>query len=183
MFQYSISLSWSDEDQGYIATIPELPNLSAFGETPEQAVKEAQIAADLIVEIMTEDGEAPPPPKKLIQYSGQTRLRLPKTLHRDLVREAEAEGVSLNTLIVTKMAEYLGRKGRDPETIEAAPQPIGGWKSTSLHQCSFAQSGTKLGHLQLVWSDPRTEVTYTTSNALVSLHGSKEEDVNRAEYH
>jgi len=51
LFKYSVSLAWSDEDGGYIALIPELPGLSAFGETPEEAAQEAQIAAESFLEI------------------------------------------------------------------------------------------------------------------------------------
>ena len=110
MFQYSIGLAWSEEDEGYIARIPEFPNLSAFGTTPEEALAEARSAAEMMLEVLQEDGEEPPEPRKSIQHSGQTRLRLPKTLHRDLALEAEKEGVSLNTLIVSKLSEYMGRK-------------------------------------------------------------------------
>ncbi len=112
MFQYRINLAWSDEDEGYVATIPEFPNLSAFGETPEKALTEVRTGAELMLEVLKEDGEQPPEPKKSIKYSGQTRLRLPKSLHRDLAIEAEREGVSLNTLIISKMSEYLGRKNQ-----------------------------------------------------------------------
>jgi len=110
MFQYSINLVWSDEDNGYVATIPEFPHLSAFGETPEIALLEAKTAAELMLEVLKEEKEEPPEPKKLIEYSGQTRLRLPKSLHRGLAIEAEREGVSLNTLLVSKLSEYLGTK-------------------------------------------------------------------------
>jgi predicted RNase H-like HicB family nuclease len=104
MFQYSIQLAWSDEDEGYIATIPEFPNLSAFGENPEEAVKQAKQAANQMLEVLKEDHEELPAPRKAIEYSGQTRLRLPKSLHRALALEAEREGVSLNTLIVSKLS-------------------------------------------------------------------------------
>jgi predicted RNase H-like HicB family nuclease len=149
MFQYSISLVWSDEDGGYIATVPELPNLSAFGKTPAEAVDEAQTAAGLMLEIIEEDGELPPSPRKHVEFSGQTRLRLPKTLHRDLVREAEAEGVSLNTLIVTQMAEYLGKKRRVP-------------MSTNLEICpTVTPSYRFVGSLSLIQSEVQVPPFWT----------------------
>lgn len=40
--------------------------------------------------------------------SGKTNIRLPKSLHFALTKEAEAEGVSLNTLIIAKLAASLG---------------------------------------------------------------------------
>ena len=51
MKDYYITIFYSEEDQGYIADIPDLKNCSAFGETPDEALKnvleakEAWIAA------------------------------------------------------------------------------------------------------------------------------------------
>jgi len=56
MFKYSVNTYWSDEDEGYVAFIPELPGLSAFGDTPEEAVAEAKIAADGFIKVLQEDG-------------------------------------------------------------------------------------------------------------------------------
>jgi antitoxin HicB len=183
MFQYSISLLWSDEDEGYIATISEFPNLSAFGETPEQAVKEAQTAADLMVEIMTEDGEEPPPPKKLIQFSGQTRLRLPKTLHRDLVREAEAEGVSLNTLIVTQMAEYLGSIGATRELKVDDQQTAENWVSTTFVQCLSVESQGEPEKASEAWAIANEDIGLSTVIIRTSSRQSGSKDTSRASYH
>jgi len=40
MKDYHINIFFSDEDEGYIADIPDLPHCAAFGETPEQALAE-----------------------------------------------------------------------------------------------------------------------------------------------
>ena len=40
MSDYHINIFYSDEDEGYIADIPDLEACSAFGETPEQALAE-----------------------------------------------------------------------------------------------------------------------------------------------
>lgn len=105
MLKYSINAFWSDEDECYVALIPELPGLSAFGDTPEEAVAEAKIAADGFVKVLQEDGCEIPEPKKLKIHSGQTRLRLPKTLHSALTQEARSEGISLNSYIVYLLSE------------------------------------------------------------------------------
>ncbi len=44
MSDYHINIFYSEEDGGYIADIPDLESCSAFGETPEQALKEVEIA-------------------------------------------------------------------------------------------------------------------------------------------
>lgn len=56
MNKYSMHISWSDDDDCYIATCPEFPGLSAFGETPEEALAEAQIALQLFIDTYNEDG-------------------------------------------------------------------------------------------------------------------------------
>lgn len=43
------------------------------------------------------------------QYSGQWRVRVPKSLHAELALRAKLEGVSLNTLIATLLAKGLGK--------------------------------------------------------------------------
>jgi predicted RNase H-like HicB family nuclease len=40
MKDYHINIFYSDEDEGYIADIPDLEHCSAFGETPEEALRE-----------------------------------------------------------------------------------------------------------------------------------------------
>src|SRR5438093_32244 len=49
----------------------------------------------------------PPVGPQRREYSGKFNVRVPKTLHASLASEAEAEGVSLNQLIVTKLALHL----------------------------------------------------------------------------
>jgi predicted HicB family RNase H-like nuclease len=105
VFKYSIDLIWSDEDEGYVATIPEFPGLSAFGITPEEAVKEAKIAALGFIKIFKEDGCKLPDHETLKPFSGQLRVRIPKSLHASLSDEAKKEGISLNTYIVHLLSE------------------------------------------------------------------------------
>lgn len=120
MHKYSVQLAWSDEDGGYIATVPEFDGLSAFGETPEEAVAEAQQAIEGFVEMCEDHGEPLPEPMKRTPYSGQLRLRMPKSMHARLAALAAAEGVSLNTCILTRLSEGLGRAAAAPPYAAAA---------------------------------------------------------------
>lgn len=63
MNKYSINIKWSDEDKSFIATIPEFPGLSAFGETQEEALKEAKTALNGFVEVYEEDNCQLPEPE------------------------------------------------------------------------------------------------------------------------
>lgn len=62
MSKYSMFMAWSEEDQAYIVSVPELPGCMADGKTPEEAVKEAQIVIDMWIESALEDGEEIPKP-------------------------------------------------------------------------------------------------------------------------
>ncbi len=68
MFKYSINLVWSENDESYVATIPEFPGLSAFGKTLESAMKEAIIACELFIEEMIKDGEEIPKPATIYKH-------------------------------------------------------------------------------------------------------------------
>lgn len=62
MYKYSMIVSWSEEDQAYIVSVPELPGCMADGKTPVEAVTQAQVAMELWIETAKEDGEEIPEP-------------------------------------------------------------------------------------------------------------------------
>lgn len=97
--RYPFNVEWSDEDQEYIATCSSFPGLSAFGETEEQALKEAKIALAGFIETHKANNIPLPEPNVHPPVSGKFQLRLPKNLHRLAVRLAQSEGVSLNSYI------------------------------------------------------------------------------------
>lgn len=49
-FPYQITVEWSEEDGVYVARVPDLPGCAAHGSTEGEAVSEARVAADLILE-------------------------------------------------------------------------------------------------------------------------------------
>ena len=63
MSDYHINIFYSEEDGGYIADIPDLEACSAFGETPEQALKELEIAKKAWLETAREAGKPIPAPR------------------------------------------------------------------------------------------------------------------------
>ncbi len=112
MDRYSMQVLWSEEDQCFIATCPELSDASAFGGTPAKAARELEKALALVIETHVEKHWPLPEPEVMTSYSGQLRLRLPKALHAKLATRARREGVSLNTFIVTALSEDIGRRGQ-----------------------------------------------------------------------
>ena len=105
---YSINISTipSDEGGGYLASIPDCPGCIADGDTIDEAIAEIRDAFEAWSMAEREDkGELPAP--KI--YSGQFVQRIPKSLHRKLAKRAELEGVSLNQLTTTLLAEGLSQ--------------------------------------------------------------------------
>jgi predicted HicB family RNase H-like nuclease len=104
MDKYPISIKWSDEDEGFIAVVPGIHGLSAFGESPQQALVELKAAARAYFQSLKKSGRPMPTFAKAVPFSGQLRLRLPKSLHAELSLAAENDGISLNTYLITLLA-------------------------------------------------------------------------------
>ena len=63
MEKYEIIIFWSNEDQVYIADVPELPGCMAHGDTHELALTHAKEAMQLWLNTAREFGDAIPQPK------------------------------------------------------------------------------------------------------------------------
>lgn len=63
MRDYHINIFYSDEDKCYVADIPDLVSCSAFGETPEDALRELQIAKGAWLDVARELGKPVPRPR------------------------------------------------------------------------------------------------------------------------
>ena len=63
MKDYHINVFYSEEDEGYIADIPDLQSCSAFGETPEEALQEVLKAKQAWLEAARASGKPIPEPR------------------------------------------------------------------------------------------------------------------------
>ena len=63
MRDYHINIFYSEDDEGYIADIPDLAVCSGFGETPDEALHEVQKARKLWLETALAEGKPIPPPE------------------------------------------------------------------------------------------------------------------------
>jgi antitoxin HicB len=105
-----------DEGGGFLLTLPDLPGVLADGETEGEAIANGRDAYLSVVSALMDMGREVPAPEFSPEMpppdvSGRFVTRLPKTLHARLFRRARAEGVSLNTLVISMIAEGLGRQG------------------------------------------------------------------------
>jgi antitoxin HicB len=107
MTHYPLEIFWSEEDEGFIAEVTDLPGCSAWGATEVKAAAEAQRAIAAWLEAARAAGLAIPAPsvaEPLERYSGKFVVRVPRTVHARLARRAKKEGVSLNQLVVSVLA-------------------------------------------------------------------------------
>jgi antitoxin HicB len=110
---YSVTLD-PDPEGGYVAQIRDLPGCLTQGETLEETMANIQEARELWIETAYELGDPIPLPNTMSEYSGKLLLRMPKSLHRDLARQAEAEAVSLNqyiNLLLSKTSGFQSNTG------------------------------------------------------------------------
>jgi len=96
-----------EEGAGWFAEIPLLPGCMSDGETFDELLHNIEDAKKCWIETCLERGKPVPEPKEE-NYSGQFRVRLPKSLHKKLVEKAREENVSLNQYIVYQLARSVG---------------------------------------------------------------------------
>lgn len=99
-----------DEGGGWFAEIPLLPGCMSDGKTVEEAIKSLNDAKKGWIETCLELSRTVPEPTAE-EFSGQLRVRMPKSLHRILSEKAKEENVSLNQLIVYHLSSRVGFKG------------------------------------------------------------------------
>jgi antitoxin HicB len=90
---------------GWLATVPALAGCMGDGETPEEALADAENAITEWKAAAKELGRDAPSPSSL----GQWRQRVPRSLHEKLKIVAAREGVSLNSYVSHVLAESVGR--------------------------------------------------------------------------
>ena len=93
---YKMEIIPDTEEGGYAVSFPDLPGCLTVGDTIEEAIKNAEDAKRSWFEAVIEDGFSISEPDDLENYSGQFKLRIPKSLHKSLSEHSKAEGISMN---------------------------------------------------------------------------------------
>ena len=96
-----------NEDGTYFAKVKELPGCMTEADTFAEVEEMIRDAMAAWIKVALEEGIPIPEPRPLEQFSGRFVLRLPKSLHRDVARKAEEEGVSINQWIVAAVARAI----------------------------------------------------------------------------
>ena len=102
---YRMEIVEDREEGGYVVSYPDLPGCLTCGETIESAVENARDAKRVWLEAALEEGVSIPMPDSLEDYSGQFKLRLPRSLHRALAEHSQREGISMHQYCVYLLAK------------------------------------------------------------------------------
>ena len=97
---YKLEIVPDIDEGGFVARYPELPGCITVGDTLEAVVKNLNDAKIEWITAALEDGNTIPEPSTYDDYSGQFKLRLPKSLHKLLADQSKEEGVSMNQYCV-----------------------------------------------------------------------------------
>ena len=93
---YRLEIIPDTEEGGYAARYPDLPGCITCSETIEGALANALDAKATWLEAALKEGTNISEPSSIDDYSGQFKLRIPKSLHKSLAEHAKEEGTSMN---------------------------------------------------------------------------------------
>ena len=93
---YRLEIVPDTAEGGYVASFPELKGCITCADTLEAAAANAEDCKREWITAALEDGIEIPEAAQEVEYSGQFKLRIPKTLHKSLAEHSKREGISMN---------------------------------------------------------------------------------------
>jgi predicted HicB family RNase H-like nuclease len=107
MNRYTYRAEWSPEQGEYVGRCIELPWLSQWAPTMQEAIAAVEQSADEYIAECEELDEEPPAPLTERKYSGKFVVRTSPALHARLAVEAAEQNVSMNQWAVQKLADRI----------------------------------------------------------------------------
>ena len=101
----------TEEGGGYLISFPDFAECISDGESVDEAIENGRDALKATVAALKAKKMSVPAPNSGGVASGKFVARVPKTVHAQLATRARAEGVSLNALVLTFIAQGLGGVG------------------------------------------------------------------------
>lgn len=97
---YKIEVVADKQEGGYVLSCPELKGCITCAETIQEGIVQIEDAKKSWFTACLEDGITIPEPIDIEEYSGQFKLRMPKSLHKELAERSKQEGISMNQYCV-----------------------------------------------------------------------------------
>lgn len=111
---YKLEIIPDTDENGFVASYPELPGCITCGETLDEVVSNALDAKRAWLLAAMEEGIEIAVPETFTEsvdsYSGQFKLRIPKSLHKTLAEDSRKEGVSMNQYCVYLLSKNAERE-------------------------------------------------------------------------
>ncbi len=102
---YKMEIEYDTAEGGYVASFPDLKGCITCADTAEGVIKAAEEAKKEWILTALEDGYPVPVPVSDETYSGQFKLRMPKSLHKQLAEHSKREGISMNQYCLYLLAK------------------------------------------------------------------------------
>jgi antitoxin HicB len=110
----------TEEGGGYLISFPDFAECISDGESVDEAIENGRDALNSTIAALKSKKLPVPAPNSGGVASGKFVARVPKTVHAQLATRARAEGVSLNALVLTFIAQGLGGSGSKARAKSAA---------------------------------------------------------------
>lgn len=107
---YKLEIVPDSEEGGFVASYPDLPGCITCGSTIQDAVNNVEDAKKEWLLAAIEGNIKIAEPESADSYSGQFKIRIPKTLHKTLVENSKKEGISMNQYCVYLLAKNSGTR-------------------------------------------------------------------------
>ena len=107
-YQFTVRRLSKVEGGGYLVEYPDIPGCMSDGDTIPGAIANGRDALRDCIAVFEETGRVVPKPG--VAAAAQWRQRLPQSLYAKLKRQAEREGVSINSFVTAIIAEAIGTK-------------------------------------------------------------------------
>ena len=111
----------SGEQEGWFAHVVELPGCMTQTETFDELEAMVQDAMRAWIVTALDAGVFVPEPGDESEYSGQLKVRVPRSLHRDLAAAAAQDGVSLSTYVAVALGRTLGMSTPKTQAVREKP--------------------------------------------------------------
>lgn len=105
---YKIEIVKDETEGGYVLSIPELKGCLTCADSLEKGMEMIEDAKKQWLTAALENGYEIPEPDLVENYSGQFKLRIPKSLHRELAQKSKQEGISMNQYCLYLLSKNSG---------------------------------------------------------------------------
>jgi len=110
---YKIEIIKDDAEGGYVLSVPGLKGCLTCTDNLEKGIKMLEDAKKQWFIAALESGYEIPEPDVLGDYSGQFKLRLPKSLHKELAEKSKQEGISMNQFCLYLLSKNINLSAKN----------------------------------------------------------------------